>query len=276
MRVTELYVYPVKGAAAVALQSARLDSFGIEHDRRWMVVDDAGAFITQRNAAELGLLQPHLEPGALVLRSARAGELRLPLAPSACGLEEVRVRVWDDEVDAVDAGAGAASYLRAHLGFGARLLYMPDATLRQADLAYARPGDRVSFADGFPLLLLTQESLDALGRRVGQALPMLRFRPNVVVAGATPHAEDAWHRIRVGSIACDVVKPCARCVVTTLDPATAVGGDEPLRTLATYRRWQGKVWFGQNVIHRAHGTIAVGDRVEVLETGPARPPLPAP
>jgi uncharacterized protein len=276
MRVTQLYVYPIKGAAGVPLTAARLDAFGIEHDRRWLVVDDAGEFITQRNAAGLGLLQPQLEPGSLVLRSARAGELRLPLAPASSGLARVRARVWDDEVEAEDAGAAAASYLRSHLGFGARLLYMPAATVRQVDLAYARPGDRVSFADGFPLLLLTQESLDALARRVGQPLPMLRFRPNIVVAGATPHAEDAWQRIRVGRIACDVVKPCARCVVTTLDPATAVGGDEPLRTLATYRRWQGKVWFGQNVIHRAQGAIAVGDGVEVLDAGPARPPLPAP
>jgi uncharacterized protein len=274
MTVTELYVYPVKGAAPVPLRAAQLDAFGIEHDRRWMIVNGAGEFMTQRNAPELALLHTELEPDALVLRSRRAGELRLPLRPDLAPAE--RVRVWDDEVEAGDAGAAAAAFLQAHLGFAARLLYMPDATVRQVDPAWARPGDRVSFADGFPLLLITQESLDALDHRLEQPLPMLRFRPNVVVAGAAPHAEDAWRRIRIGDVACDVVKPCARCVVTTIDPATALAGDEPLRTLARYRRHDGKVWFGQNVIHRAAGVLALGDEVQVLEAGPARPPLPQP
>jgi uncharacterized protein len=271
MTVTELYVYPVKGAGPVPLRVARLDAFGIEHDRRWMIVDSAGRFITQRNAAELALLQTQLEPDALVLRSRRAGELRLPLEPPLSRRE--RVRVWNDDVDAVDTGRAAAAFLSAHLGFSARLLYMPGTTLRQADPSYAQPGDRVSFADGFPVLLITQESLDALDHRLDQPVPMLRFRPNVVVAGAAPHAEDTWRRIRIGDVECDVVKPCARCVVTTIDPATAATGVEPLRTLATYRRWDGKVWFGQNVIHRAEGLITVGDGVTVLEAGAARPPL---
>jgi uncharacterized protein len=271
MTVTELYVFPVKGAGPVPLRVARLDAFGIEHDRRWMIVDSAGRFITQRNAAELALLLTDLEPDALVLRSRRAGELRLPLQQPPSQRE--RVRVWNDDVDAVDTGRAAAAFLTVHLGFSARLLYMPDSTLRQADLAYARPGDRVSFADGFPLLLITQESLDELDHRLEKPVPMLRFRPNVVVAGAAPHAEDTWRRIRIGGVECDVVKPCARCVVTTIDPATATPGHEPLRTLATYRRWDGKVWFGQNVIHRSAGVLVVGDSVQVLEAGAARPLL---
>jgi uncharacterized protein len=271
MTVTELYVFPVKGAGPVPLRVARLDAFGIEHDRRWMIVDSAGRFITQRNAAELALLHTDLEPDALVLRSHRAGELRLPLQQPPSQRE--RVRVWNDDVDAVDTGRPAAAFLTVHLGFPARLLYMPATTLRQADPAYAQPGDRVSFADGFPLLLITQESLDELDHRLEKPVPMLRFRPNVVVAGAAPHAEDTWRRIRIGEVDCDVVKPCARCVVTTIDPATAATGVEPLRTLATYRRWDGKVWFGQNVIHRAEGLITVGDSVQVLEAGAASPPL---
>jgi uncharacterized protein len=275
-KVTELYVYPVKGAAPIPLRVAALDAFGIEHDRRWMVVDDAGRFITQRNAPELALLQVELEPDTLVLRSYRAGEFRLPLQPTAPPAPPERVRVWEDEVDATGTGRAAAEFVSTHLGFAARLLYMPDTTLRQADRAYAQPGDRVSFADGFPLLLTTQASLDALDQRLEHPVPMLRFRPNIVVAGTSPHAEDTWRRIRIGEVECDVVKPCARCVVTTIDPATATPGAEPLRTLATYRRWDGKVWFGQNVIHRAGTVIMLGDAVVVRETGPAQPPLDRP
>jgi uncharacterized protein len=271
--ITELYTYPVKGAAAVALDVARLDDFGVEHDRRWMIVDGAGEFITQRNQPRLAQLRVALEPGELVLRSRQAGEARLPLHPESG--EAVRVRVWADEVAGRDAGDAAAAFLRAHLGIAARMVHMPDSTVRQVDLDHGVAGDRVSFADGFPLLLITQGSLDELNGRLAEPVPMLRFRPNVVVAGAVPHAEDEWRRIRLGPVPCDVVKPCARCVVTTIDEATAVAGPEPLRALAAYRRWNGQVWFGQNVIHRGTGVLRVGDAVEVVAMGPARPPLTA-
>lgn len=274
MRVSELYVYPVKGARGVPLRSARLDSFGIEHDRRWMIVDAAGGFVTQRNHAGLALLDTALEPDALVLRSLRAGEARLPLRPDGQpGADAIEVRVWNDSVSAIDAGDGAAAFLAAHLGFAARLVYMPRSTHRQADLDYARPGDRVSFADAFPLLLVSQASLTELDQRLERPIPMARFRPNIVIEGATPHAEDSWRAVRIGTIPCDVVKPCARCVVTTIDPATAEPGTEPLRTLAGYRRWNGQVWFGQNAIHRDTGAIEVGATVVVIATGQPRPPL---
>jgi uncharacterized protein len=274
MRVTELYIYPIKGTAAVRAAAWRLDAFGLQHDRRWMVIDSGGRFVTQRDHPALALLGTAVEDESLVLRSARGGVVRLPLRPESGEL--LRVSVWGDPVDAVDTGDAAASLLEAHLGFAARLVHMPDTTLRQVDTDYGRAGDRVSFADGFPLLLITQESLDAVNGRLEEPIPMLRFRPNIVVAGAAPHAEDAWRRIRVGTVACDVVKGCARCVVTTIDPATATAGREPLRTLATYRRWDGKVWFGQNVIHRGTGTIRVGDAVTVLEAGEPHPPIERP
>jgi uncharacterized protein len=271
MRISELYVYPVKGAAGIALDAARLDGFGIEYDRRWMVVDSDGTFLTQRNCAALALLQTTLEPDALVLSSRRAGELRLPLRPESGA--SCTARVWGDVVSASDAGDEAASFLVRDLERDVRLLFMPDTTLRQADLDYARPGDRVSFADGFPMLLISQAALDALNRRLTEPLSMRRFRPNVVVERTAPHEEDSWRRVRLGSVECDIVKPCARCAVPTIDPATGKAGVEPLRTLADYRRWNGKVWFGQNVIHRARGTLRVGDEVQVIVRGPNRPPL---
>jgi uncharacterized protein len=262
MRISELHLYPVKGAAGIAVPSVALDDFGLHLDRRWMVITAAGEFVTQRSHPAMALLQTALEADALLLRSHHAGVVRLPLQPSG----PVRsTRVWTDDVAAIDTGDEAAAFVSAHLDVEARLLFMPETTVRQADLDYAQPGDRVSFADGFPLLLITQQSLDELNRRLHEPLPMLRFRPNVVVDGAAaPHDEDAWRSIRLGSVPCDVVKPCARCVVTTIDQATGIAGREPLHTLAEYRRWDGKVWFGQNVVHRASGVLRVGEAVEVL------------
>lgn len=277
MRISELTVYPVKGCAGVPLAEAELDEFGVRHDRRWMVVRPDGDFVTQRSTPSLALLGTALEAYALVLRSTAAGEVRVPLAGPGPDAPTRQVHIWNDVVEAVDAGDEAAAFVQRHLGpdgAGVRLVYMPGSTLRQVSPEHARPGDRVSFADGFPLLVVAQQSLDELNRRLDEPVPMHRFRPNVVVDGApSPHDEDGWRRIRLGSVPCDVVKPCARCVVTTVDQATAAVGREPLRTLAEYRRWDGLVWFAQNVIHRATGSVAIGDDVVVLERGDPRPPL---
>jgi uncharacterized protein YcbX len=274
MRITELHVFPIKGAAGVALPHTTLDAFGMADDRRWMIVDERAVFVSQREHPELALLRVQLQPDELVIRSARAGEARVPRNGGSG--PAVRVRVWGDTVDAIDAGDAAAHTISAHLGSPVRLVHMPDLSVRGVDPDYGRASDRVSFADAFPLLLITQESLDALNARLAEPIPILRFRPNIVVAGAHPHAEDEWRRIRLGDVSCDVVKPCSRCATTTVDPATGVRGKEPLRTLASYRAWNQKVWFGQNLIHRQPGELAVGDPVEVLELGSARPPLEAP
>jgi uncharacterized protein YcbX len=271
MHISELHIYPVKGAAGVAVPSVGLDAFGMSGDRRFMIFDENGMFMTQRECPSLTLPQVELEPDSLVLRSAQAGEVRVAREPVTG--EAVRVRVWNDDVDAIDAGDVAASMISAHLQMPVRLVYMPDDSVRPVDPDYGLASDRVSFVDGFPLLLITQESLDALNARLTEPLTMLRFRPNVVVAKAAPHAEDTWRRIRLGTVNCDVVKPCARCATTTVDPGTALRGKEPLRTLHSYRAWNRKVWFGQNVIHRGAGEVCVGDIVEVVESGTARPPL---
>lgn len=275
MHISGLYVYPLKGAAGIALDAAELDDFGIRHDRRWMVVDADGSFITARRQPRLARVRTEVDDDALVLHVPGSDPLRCGDAEgdgadagegrdAGGGAGRVRVRVWDDEVDAVDAGDAAAARLTAWLGIRARLVRMPRSTVRQVALEYARPGDRVGFADAFPLLIIGQASLDELNRRLDEPVPMLRFRPNVVVAGARPHEEDEWTRIRAGAVECDVVKGCARCVVTTLDPATGVAGREPLRTLGAYRKRDGHVWFGQNAIHRGRGTIRIGDAVDVL------------
>jgi uncharacterized protein YcbX len=261
-----IFVYPVKSAAGIALDAAELDAFGLRHDRRWLVVDPAGRFMTQRRHPRLALIRPTLGADTLTLDAPGMPALALPLAPPAAAAE--RVRIWSDDVAARSAGDDAARWVSAFLGTPCRLVYMPASTVRQVSLRHGKPGDRVAFQDAYPLLLLSEESLDALNARLAEPLPVNRFRPNLVIRGAGgPHAEDAWRRIRVGAIELDVVKPCARCTITTVDQATGCrDGKEPLRTLATYRRGpNGGVLFGMNAIHRARGTLRVGDAVEVLD-----------
>jgi uncharacterized protein len=273
MHISGLFVYPVKGARGYSPPVARLDEFGLQHDRRWMVVDEAGHFVTPREHARLALVDTAIESDSLLVGAEGAGTARVPLRQEEGGLRDVQV--WNDRADAVDAGDDAAGVLSQHLGFAVRLVRMPARTRRQVGLDYGAPGDRVAFADAFPLLIVSEASLDELNRHLDPPVPMLRFRPNIVVGETQPHEEDTWRRVRLGRVECDVVKPCGRCVVTTLDLATATPGKEPLRTLARYRRWETHVWFGQNAIHRGTGPLHVGETVEVLETGPARPPVAA-
>jgi uncharacterized protein YcbX len=181
--------------------------------------------------------------------------------------ERREVAIWRDRCDAIDQGDAAAEWASAFLGASCRLVRIADDTVRPVDRDFAvSEGDQVGFADGYPFLLTTEESLADLNDRMAQALPMDRFRPNIVISGFEPFAEDDWRRIRIGEIAFAVVKPCARCPITTTDQATAKRGQEPLRTLATYRQVPGKgVMFGQNLIHESTGIIRVGDPVAPIE-----------
>jgi uncharacterized protein len=259
-RVTELHVYPLKGAHGVAVREMQIDDFGPHGDRRWLAVDGNGTFISQREVHRLALVRTALDGAALVLSADGHGSVRVEAPLEG---ERRRVRIWHDEADAIDAGAEGAAWLSTLLGQDVRLVRMPDDSIRPVDATYGQPGDRVSFADALPFLIASQASLDVLNARLPEKLPMNRFRPNIVVGGVGPYAEDGWTRIRVGAVPLDVVKPCARCVVTTIDQETAVAGREPLRELARYRKVGAGVMFGMNAIHRGRGAIRVGDAVEI-------------
>jgi uncharacterized protein YcbX len=177
----------------------------------------------------------------------------------------LRVRVWEDECEAVAPDPAADAWLSDFLGQPCRLVRMPDDIRRPVDASYGAPTDQVGFADGFPLLLISQASLDHLNARLATPLPMVRFRPNLVVAGTAPHEEDSWRRIRIGDCTLRVAKPCSRCIIPTIDPTTAQRSSEPLRTLMGYRRRDNKIFFGQNLLHDGPAELAEGMRVEVLE-----------
>ena len=265
MRVSELYLYPIKSMRGIPLDHAELDERGFRFDRRWMLVDADGVFISQREEHSMALIDVSLSAHVLTVQAPGMDTLRVPL--EAAG-PSVRCRIWRDLVDAVPASPEVHAWFSSFLGVDSRLVYMPNESRRIVDRAYVKQERIVGFADAYPLLIIGQGSLDDLNAKLRhngrEAVPMRRFRPNVVVAESQPYEEDAWQHIQIGDIDIDVVKPCERCAITTVDPETAEAGQEPLRTLSTYRRGNSKVYFGQNAVHRQHGTIKVGDAVRIV------------
>jgi uncharacterized protein YcbX len=264
-RVVELRVYPVKSLGGVSVRASAVDALGLALDRRWMLVDADGVFLTQRVHARMALAAAAPDGTGGVVVTA-PGLPPLAVAPPPAGAPRRHVRVWADVVEGATHPPEVDAWFSTFLGAPTSLVYMPEDVVRPVEPPYAAPGDRAPFSDAFPLLVVSRESVAGLNERLAErgAAPVevRRFRPNVVVEGVgTPHAEDAWHGFDAGGVSFEVAKPCARCVVTTIDPDTAARGDEPLRTLAEYRRRGGKVLFATNVIPRGRGTLRVGDAV---------------
>ncbi len=267
-RVTGLWIYPLKGARAVALNQMELDQLGPAGDRRWMITRSDGNFVSQRDVPELARVTPTLLDDELRLEStANPGLGRLTLARECRG-PTVQARLHGSVVSGCAVGPKADRWLSEALGIDARLVFMRDSDTRRTDPAYA-PNHRVSFADAYPALLVSQASVQELARRAGRAIPVERFRPNIVVTAEYPHAEDRWQRFSVGGVSFRGVKISARCVVTTTDQETGARDpdNQPLRALALYRRIESSVYFGVNVVHLGPGRIRVGDEVCVQERG---------
>jgi len=266
MKVTELNIYPIKSTRRIALGESEVLARGLPWDRRWMLVDDSGRFITGRQHPRLATVQTEIADSTLRVQVAGRAPLNLPLMPDQRRI--VAVTIWKDTVDAVLAGPQADAWFSEFLGLSCRLVQLTDDLSRGVNQDYGRAGDQVSFADGFPLLLISEASLADLNGRLAQPVEMRRFRPNLVVDGDSPYAEDGWRRIRVGDVEFEGVKNCSRCVFTTIDPDSGEKSPdlEPLRTLSSYRRRpEGGVYFGQNLIPRSAGVIHVGDLVTVLD-----------
>lgn len=271
--LSSLHVHPVKALGGFAPAQAAVEPWGLAGDRRWMIADRDGKAVTQRQRPVLAPACAEPLPGGGVRVSAPGRtSLDVPVPDPAGGT--VVVDVFGTKVDAVPAGPEPDAWFSDHLGAEVRLVHMDDPA-RRRPLApdHARAGETVSFADGFPLLVTTTASLDALnalvaaGDHAGEGpLPMERFRPSAVVDGTAAWEEDRWARIAVGEVVLRVVKPCGRCVVTTVDQRTGVRGREPLRTLSRYRGSGGKVVFGQNLVPESTGTLRLGDPVRVLAT----------
>ena len=264
MQLLSLHQHPLKSAATHDVDTLEIVARGPCGDRRWLVVDAEHRFITARQQAEMVLIRALPDGDGLLL--AAPGMRMITVAAPRAGAPRLHVRIWDDEVEAVVADEHAHAWLSRYLKREVRLVYMDARSRRPIDGDYGRAEDEVSFADGYPLLAISQAALDALNAKLPAPITMARFRPNIVIAGCAAHAEDGWRRIRVGSLLFDAVKPCTRCVFTTIDPATGKRdpGGEPLRTLKTYRRLADGIHFGMNLIPRSSGHLHVGDTVEVL------------
>ena len=268
MHLSSLHLYPLKSAAGVRVDALAIEPRGPRGDRRWMVVDAEGRFLTARVLPEMVSIRAEIVGDGL--RLSAPGWDAIEVAVPSPGGERLPVTVWRDTVDAATAGAAADAWLSAYLQRPSRLVYMDAAARRSVDPTFARPDDEVGFADGFPLLLISQAALDALNVRlvrVGAApVTMAHFRPNLVVEGVDAHAEDGWRHVRIGGLLFDAVKPCTRCVFTTVDPALGRRRDDgqPLEMLKAYRRTPAGVTFGMNLIARDTGVLRIGDTVEEI------------
>lgn len=262
-QLSAIHIYPVKSLGAITLQSARVEARGLRHDRRFLLVNPNGDFLTQRELPQMARLQTRILGEELEIENANGTTLQVPLSSSGARLP---VQIWGDSVEAVAVGQAADAWFSEALKTRCRLVWMPDDSERRIDQNYARAGEITSFADGFPALLTSESSLADLNQRLDAPVRANRFRANLEVAGAAPWEEDGWKRFRIGEVEWENLKPCARCVITTIDPQLgARDGLEPLRTLATFRKRAGGVMFGSNLVARSFGRVQVGDRVEVLE-----------
>lgn len=265
MYLSEINIYPIKSLGGIPVEEAVVEDRGLQFDRRLMLVDESNQFITQREIPRMALLKMSMDSSGL---TAVYNGSSLPILPVPDGAATARVKIWSSSVKAVVFDDEINAWFSEILGTNCRLVLMPEESKRKVNPFYAvrRNEDTVSFADGYPFLLIGQSSLDDLNSRLNEPLPMNRFRPNFVIAGAEPFAEDTWKKVQIGETVFHVVKPCARCVITTIDQQTGEKGKEPLKTLAGFRNRNGNVMFGQNLIaEEAGSTVRVGDRVEVLE-----------
>ncbi|MFT4167175.1 MAG: MOSC domain-containing protein [Microlunatus sp.] len=269
LRLSRLRRYPVKSCRGEDLPACEVEPWGLLGDRRWMVVDPSGRAVTAREENRLVLVDPVITGEGLRLRFPGIEDLAV-VRPKRGPLAEVEL--WRDRIAASLADDSAHDWFSQVIGRPVRLVYLDDPRRRPVDRRYAEPSDVVSFADGFPLLVVTEESLEQLNTWIATGpraedgpLPITRFRPSLVIRGAEPFAEDSWRRVRVGDVVFKIVKPCARCVLTTIDPDTAERTKEPLVSLARHRKIGSKLLFAVNAIPEPpYGVVRVGDPVDVL------------
>jgi uncharacterized protein len=259
--LTEIHSYPLKSAGGIAHTELGLDDRGLLGDRRWMLIGPDNVFLSQRILPRMALII--VEGGVQELRCAAPGMPPLGVV-APFGGRTIAARVWNDVVEVAECGEEVQGWFSDFLGQSCRLVYQPANSLRPVDSHFSLPGTPVNLADAFPLLLIGQGSLDDLNSRLHVPVEMIRFRPNLVVHGSQPFAEDGWRRICIGEVEFTVAKPCARCSIPSVDPLTGTMGREPLLTLAKYRCHENQIFFGQNLLHRNGGVLRVGDEVTVL------------
>jgi uncharacterized protein len=263
MQISQLFIYPVKSLGGIAKQSIEITHTGFKHDRRWMLVDENNLFLTQRTHPQMALLQTaETENGIAVFHKQNPQQTIIIPFENEYN-KKLTVTVWDDVCAAVEVNESLNEWFSDRLHINCKLVYMPDDTKRLVDKRYAANDEVTSFSDGYPILMIGQSTLDNLNSKLTEALSMERFRPNLVFTGGHAHIEDEMAAFSIGEINFLGVKPCARCVMTTINQQTAQGGKEPLKTLSTYRQKNNKIYFGQNVLQQQNGIIKVGNEIKI-------------
>ena len=262
MLLSQIYIYPIKSARGIAVNEVSVQTRGPAHDRSWMLVDDAGLFLSQRRAGRMAWITPRFEGDDLLVEA--PGMPPLHVRPWRGEGDWVEAQIWDSHLRLPHPDSRYDAWFSAFLGQSCRLVYLPQEVVRPVEPPFDGAGSTVSLSDGFPLLVISEASLHLLNDQMATPVDMNRFRPNLVISGCAAHAEDNWKRLRISSVELAIVKPCARCSVVLIDQETCVSDVEPLKTLSTYRRSGGKVMFGQNALVLREGTLTVGHPVELL------------
>jgi len=261
MRLTEIWIYPVKSLGGIKLQRARVMGKGLEFDRRYMLVDEENKFITQRVYPQLALFK--LSLGDKLFRISHGPDfLEIPVVPKQIAKSQ-RAIIWDDEVHAFELSQEFSEWFSVRAGIRCKLVYFPEENRRGVDKNFVNSDEQVSLADGYPFLIIGQASLDELNSKLKEPVPMNRFRPNFVFEGSQAFEEDGWKDFQIGENRFTGVKLCARCVLTTVNQDTGEKGIEPLATLSTFRKNGSKVNFGQNLVAVDHKEVSVGDEIKV-------------
>jgi uncharacterized protein YcbX len=263
--ISQLAIYPLKSTAGIALQHAKLTPLGLQWDRRWLLVDDNGKFITQRQYAKMTLIRSQVVNGVLHVTAPNMPLLMAtPHHP-----QELSVSVWQDSIMALTVSVEANQWFSDYLGFSVRLVFFPEESQREVDSTWAGEGHQTAFSDGFPILVISQASFDDLSQHWRQTIDWRRFRPNIVIAGDFPaYWEDQCRSIKIGATELALVKPCSRCVIPAIHPDSAEKDSSLLKVLQQHRRREdGKTYLGQNAIiqqAQADVVLKVGDKVEFL------------
>ena len=268
LQLSEIYIYPIKSLGGISLQSANLTDRGLEYDRRWLLTDVNGVSITQRTHPKMALFQPEIVEDKIQITNRESGEVvKIELNPVFFEEDDkIQVTVWDDTMIAYKVNQEVSNWFSKFLNIKVHLVYMPEESHRKVDPRYAVSSNEInSFSDAYPFLIIGQSSLDDLNSRLTEKIPMNRFRPNFVFKNGEAFEEDHWKNFRISNLSFVGVKPCDRCVMTTIDQEKGISsGKEPLKTLAKYRNFGNKVLFGQNVIGLELGIVEVGDEIKVL------------
>ncbi len=262
LQLSEIYIYPIKSLSGTSLQSAQVLEKGLEHDRRWVLIDEDHVVITQRKHHHMALLKVEILDGKLIVNSPLEDleELFIPMTPFSG--PEVAVHIWGDVTAGIAAPVAINDWFSKALSIPCTLVHMSDTIKRPIKKEWSVNDEHVSYADGYPYLMIGQSSLDDLNSRMEETMEIQRFRPNFVFTGGSPYQEDRWEgTLKMGTVLFKGLKPCVRCVLTTIDPKTAEKGKEPLKTLATYRKNDRGIIFGQHLIALEEGAIHVGDEI---------------